>query len=67
MYKTAFDLYSSQKKLVLFSGDLFFPSTLSTIFEGHQMIFPFDKLNVDVSCVGNHELDKGIDKASELI
>ena len=31
------------------------------------MIFPFDKLNVDVSCVGNHELDKGIDKASELI
>lgn len=31
------------------------------------MIFPFDKLNVDVSCVGNHELDKGIDKAYELI
>jgi hypothetical protein len=31
------------------------------------MIFPFDKLNVDGSCGGNHELDKGIDKASELI
>ena len=31
------------------------------------MIFPFDKLNVDVSCVGNHELDKGIEKAAELI
>jgi len=33
-FKTAFDLYGSKNKLVLFSGDLFFPSSLSTIFEG---------------------------------
>lgn len=33
-FKTAFDQYGSKDKLVLFSGDLFFPSSLSTIFEG---------------------------------
>jgi len=33
---------------------------LSTLFEGEQMIFPFEKLNVDISCLGNHELDFGI-------
>ena len=31
------------------------------------MVFPFEQLNVDVSCLGNHELDLGIDKAEELI
>ena len=25
-FKTAFDIYGSEKKLVIFSGDLFFPS-----------------------------------------
>ena len=31
------------------------------------MILPFNRLNVDISCLGNHELDHGIDKAKELI
>ena len=59
-FKTAFDLYDSKNKLVIFSGDLFFPSMLSTLFEGEQMVFPFEQLNVDISCLGNHELDFGI-------
>lgn len=33
-FKTALDQYNSQGKLVIFSGDLFFPSILSNYFEG---------------------------------
>jgi len=66
-FKSAFDLYDSKNKLVIFSGDLFFPSLLSTYFEGEQMIMPFERLNVDVSCLGNHELDHGLKTAKELL
>ena len=31
------------------------------------MIFPFETLNTDVSCLGNHELDHGIDTAEKLM
>jgi 5'-nucleotidase len=41
-FKTAFDCYGSKDKLVVFSGDLFFPSLLSTHFEGEQMLYPFE-------------------------
>lgn len=43
--------------LILFSGDAFSPSTLSNIFEGDQMVFSLNKLNIDVACIGNHEFD----------
>lgn len=66
-FKRAFDLYRSNGKLVIFSGDLFFPSNLSTHFNGEQMVMPFNQLNVDVSCVGNHELDMGIEHGKKLI
>ena len=64
---SAFDTYNSKEKLVVFSGDLFFPSNLSTFYEGEQMIVPFNRLNVDISCLGNHELDLGIEHAMDLI
>ena len=51
----------------LFSGDLFFPSEFSTQFDGEQMLYPFEQFNVDISCMGNHELDLGIDVAANLI
>ena len=82
-FKTAFDVYDSKNKLVVFSGDLFFPSIrkytlinkvhsyllfiVSTHFEGEQMIFPFETLNVDINCLGNHELDHGMDTAIHLM
>ena len=31
------------------------------------MVAPFSVFNVDVSCLGNHELDHGMKKARELI
>ena len=33
-FVTAFNQYDSKDKIVLFSGDFFFPSNLSTFFEG---------------------------------
>ena len=40
-FKTALDAYNSESKLVVFSGDIFFPSILSNYFEGQQMLRPF--------------------------
>ena len=31
------------------------------------MLLPFERMNVDVSCLGNHELDAGMKKGRELI
>ena len=64
---TALDEYDSKHKLVVFSGDLFFPSNLSTYYEGAQIIEPFNRMNVDISCIGNHEFDHGEEIAKKLI
>ena len=66
-FVTAFKQREMEKKLVLFSGDLFGPSHLSTHLKGEQMIKVFNSLNVSVSCLGNHDLDFGHEKAKELI
>ena len=66
-FVSALDKYGSKDKLVLFSGDFFFPSNLSTFFNGKQMLKPFERMNVDVSCLGNHELEIGMDHGIELI
>ena len=69
---SALDKYDSKNKLVLFSGDLFSPSNckwvndiltfkVTTFYDGEQMVKPFERMNVDISCLGNHELDMGID------
>jgi len=60
-FTNALTVYNSKEKLVAFSGDLFFPSRMSTLFEGEQMVAPFNLMNVNVSCLGNHELDMGLE------
>ena len=40
---------------------------MSSHYEGEQMVVPFNSLNVDISCVGNHEVDMGIEHAKSLI
>ena len=59
--------HGSEDKLVLFSGDLFGPSLHSIFVEGEQMVEVLNRSNVDVSCMGNHELDFGIERMQELI
>ena len=47
--------------LTLFSGDLLGPSLISTMYEGAQMVPSFNRCKVDVACIGNHDLDFGIE------
>ena len=67
-----FEAYLRQLKsqypdsLVLFSGDLFSPSTLSRMFEGEQMIYPMNLLGVHAATFGNHEFDFSADQTEKL-
>ncbi|KIY73873.1 Metallo-dependent phosphatase [Cylindrobasidium torrendii FP15055 ss-10] len=53
--------------LVVFSGDLFSPSTESSITRGKHMPSIINGLGVDVGCVGNHEFDFGVPQLQKLI
>lgn len=47
--------------LVLFSGDAYNPSLMSTITLGKQMVPVLNAAGVRAACVGNHEFDFGVD------
>ena len=53
--------------LTCFSGDLLGPSLISTMFEGEQMVPSFNECKVDVACIGNHDLDFGIDQMDKCL
>jgi len=63
-FVTAIESRRTAQHLVLFSGDLFSPSNLGTHFKGEQMIEIFKRLNVAVTCLGNHDTDYGLAKMS---
>lgn len=48
------------KPLVLFSGDALFPSTVSTVTMGKQMVPVLNLAGVDCACLGNHDVDGGV-------
>uniref|UniRef100_A0A0K2SW39 AGAP007730PAlike [Tribolium castaneum] n=3 Tax=Lepeophtheirus salmonis TaxID=72036 RepID=A0A0K2SW39_LEPSM len=52
--------------MVVFSGDIFAPSTLSTFTKGDQMVPVLNHTGTKVSVYGNHDFDFGIDKLMEL-
>jgi 5'-nucleotidase len=56
---TAVNKYKDDDPLVLFSGDIFSPSQLSTVLKGKQMVPIYEHLKVHVNVVGNHDLDFG--------
>ena len=37
------------------------------MFEGEQMVLPFNRMMVDVACIGNHDLDYGIDSMMKVL
>lgn len=47
--------------LVLFSGDCFNPSLMSVSTLGKQMLPVLNALGIGAACVGNHDLDWGLD------
>ncbi|KAG2448379.1 hypothetical protein HYH02_006961 [Chlamydomonas schloesseri] len=52
--------------LVLFSGDAYNPSLMSTITLGKQMPPVLNEIGVNVSCVGNHDFDYGLENMMKL-
>ena len=50
---------AANNPLTLFSGDLFSPSLMSSIFKGSQMVDVFNQLGLDYAVFGNHEFDFG--------
>ncbi|EKM55738.1 uncharacterized protein PHACADRAFT_95531 [Phanerochaete carnosa HHB-10118-sp] len=53
--------------LVLFSGDVFSPSTESSVTRGSHMVPVVNEIAPDVSVTGNHDFDFGYPHLSELI
>jgi 2',3'-cyclic-nucleotide 2'-phosphodiesterase (5'-nucleotidase family) len=53
--------------LVLFSGDVFSPSTESSVSRGSHMVPVMNELAPDVSLTGNHDFDFGYPHLSKLI
>ncbi|KAH0473406.1 MAG: hypothetical protein KVP17_001552 [Porospora cf. gigantea B] len=66
-FVTAVRRFANCNPLILFSGDLFNPSMLSTLTRGRHMVPFFNLLKVHTACVGNHDLDFGVDQMEYLI
>lgn len=52
--------------LVLFSGDSFNPSLMSTVTKGAQMPPVLNAAGVQAAAVGNHDLDFGLPRFEQL-
>ncbi|KAF7192848.1 Protein 5NUC [Pseudocercospora fuligena] len=48
--------------LTFFSGDAFNPSLESSVTKGKHMIAPLNDIGTDVACLGNHDLDFGVEQ-----
>ncbi|XP_017471282.1 PREDICTED: 5'-nucleotidase isoform X1 [Rhagoletis zephyria] len=64
---TAIKSFSHLEPLVLFSGDIFSPSMLSTFTQGEQMIPVLKKTGTHCAVFGNHDFDHGLDVLVNLI
>lgn len=58
---TAVQTFKHLNPLVLFSGDAFNPSMLSTFTQGEQMIPVLNKAGTACAVFGNHDFDHGLD------
>lgn len=61
--RVAYLINQLDNPLVLFSGDAFSPSIMSSVFQGAQMVDVFNHLGLDYAVFGNHEFDLGLELA----
>ncbi|PHH90862.1 hypothetical protein CDD83_2418 [Cordyceps sp. RAO-2017] len=54
------------KPLTLFSGDAFNPSLESSVTKGRHMVPVLNSLGTDCACLGNHDLDFGVEQFHHL-
>ncbi|XP_018022748.1 mannosylglucosyl-3-phosphoglycerate phosphatase isoform X2 [Hyalella azteca] len=65
-FKTALHSFREQDPLILFSGDIFAPSIMSSFTLGEQMVPVLNQLGVHVSVYGNHDFDFGLERLIDL-
>lgn len=58
---TAINSFKQLNPLVLFSGDAFNPSMLSTFTQGEQMVPVLNSVGTHVAVFGNHDFDFGLE------
>lgn len=61
-YRDAAEFESSPTLLTFFSGDAFNPSLESSVTKGRHMVPILNKIKTDVACLGNHDLDFGVEQ-----
>eukprot|EP01062_Namystynia_karyoxenos_P001933 TRINITY_DN10674_c0_g1_i1.p1 TRINITY_DN10674_c0_g1~~TRINITY_DN10674_c0_g1_i1.p1 ORF type:complete len:1182 (+),score=375.75 TRINITY_DN10674_c0_g1_i1:177-3722(+) len=54
------------RSCLLFSGDCYNPSLMSTVTKGKHMTPVLQALAIDCACFGNHDFDFGVEKLVEL-
>ncbi|KAK5648260.1 hypothetical protein RI129_003152 [Pyrocoelia pectoralis] len=64
---TAIKSFQHLNPLVLFSGDAFSPSMLSTFTKGQQMVPVLNSVGVHCAVYGNHDFDHGLDVLSQWV
>ncbi|XP_057370675.1 mannosylglucosyl-3-phosphoglycerate phosphatase-like isoform X1 [Daphnia carinata] len=60
-FSTALKSFSHLHPLILFSGDVFAPSFMSTFTKGEQMVPVLNACGIQCAVYGNHDFDFGID------
>lgn len=63
----AIKTFSHLKPLVLFSGDVFSPSVLSTFTKGEQMSSILNEIGTHCAVFGNHDFDFGLEILAERV
>jgi len=53
--------------LILFSGDIFAPSIMSTFTKGEQMVPVLNKIGTHCAVYGNHDFDFGLETLADLV
>ncbi|XP_014352103.1 trifunctional nucleotide phosphoesterase protein YfkN-like [Latimeria chalumnae] len=64
-FATALKEYNYLNPLIIFSGDCFNPSLLSTVTKGKHMVSILNAIGVQYAVLGNHEFDFGVDQLEE--
>jgi 5'-nucleotidase len=65
--KSAAAAAGAAEPVVVFSGDAFNPCLMSTVTKGRHMVPCLNNMAIDVACIGNHDLDFGVDNLESLI
>ena len=56
-FTTLLKSYEERHPLILFSGDAFNPSMMSTVTKGEQMVPCLNEMGIHTACMGNHDFE----------